>query len=252
MPSGKISKREFMHRGALCATASILPATFASGREYGHGQGMPWRAGVADPPHYGRGEGGFFTVEERQAVDAITARLIPTDETGPGAREADVVTFIDRQLAGFYGRAQRWYMEGPFPDEPLDTQGYQQPHTPAGLWREGLAGLDAHCREAYDDRPFHALSEEDQDAVLTAMADGEIEFEGLSAERFFDFAREMTIEGFFCDPIYGGNRDMAGWRLVGFPGARYDYRDFIHHDGAALDLPPVSLAGRPGWNPQER
>lgn len=190
-----------------------------------------------------------MTDDERSALDAFTARLIPSDDTGPGAREADVLTFIDRQLAGFYGGGQRWYMEGPFP-EPLDTQGYQSEQPPAQLIRDGLAALDLHCRDEHDGRGFAELSSEEQDAVLTALDEEEIEFEGLSAKAFFDFVHEITIEGFFADPIYGGNRDMAGWRLVGFPGARYDYRDYLGHNGAAIEMPPVGLMGRPEWNSQ--
>jgi len=62
---------------------------------------------------------------------------------------------------------------------------------------------------------------------------------------------EMSIEGFFSDPLYGGNRDMADWTLVGFPGAHYDYRDFINHNGTRLDLAPVGLAGRAACSKQQ-
>jgi gluconate 2-dehydrogenase gamma chain len=238
------SRRHFL------ATSAIVGVTFAFSRsaaslEYWGGRGIPWQAGAADAPRPDV-EGGFFSAAERQMVDALTARLIPSDDSGPGAREADVTTFIDRQLAGFYGRGQRWYMEGPFP-EALETQGYQGPYAPAALWREGLAALDAHCRATHDERGFAELDEAEQDAVLEALDKGEIDLDPVDAGQFLSFAKEMTIEGFFCDPIYGGNRDMLGWQYVGFPGARYDYRDFIHHNGAALDFAPVSLMGRPGW-----
>lgn len=79
------------------------------------------------------------------------------------------------------------------------------------------------------------------------MEEGNLEIEGVSASSFFELILTNTIEGFFSDPIYGGNRDMLGWRLVGFPGARYDYRDYLDHDGRRLDIPPVGLAGRPEW-----
>lgn len=246
MSAGGPTRRDILRRGLLATAAFALPVWPARALEYG-GRGMPWAPNRAEPPYYGTEQDVFFTASEREAADAITARLIPTDETGPGAREADVVTFIDRQLAGFYGRAQRWYMHPPFPD-PQDTQGYQSPHTPSELWREGLAALDAHCRETFDGVAFASLPEETQDEILSALEEGEIEFETLSAQQFFEFAKEMTIEGFFCDPVYGGNRDMIGWRLVGFPGARYDYRDFLRHDGARLDIAPVSLVGAPAWN----
>ncbi len=242
----QISRRRLLGSSLLTAAAAVTFPGLGWGRQYGQGGGVPWSPGVADEPYYGTEPLEFFSAAERRAADAITARLIPSDESGPGAREADVVTFLDRQLAGFYGRAQRWYMSGPFP-EPLETQGYQAPQTPAQLWRAGLAALDDHCRETHDGREFAELSEDEQDAVLTGLDEEEIEFDGVSAKQFFDFAREMTIEGFFCDPVYGGNRDMLGWRYVGFPGARYDYRDFLAHNGARVDIPPVSLFGRPEW-----
>ena len=239
-----LSRRRFLASSALIGS-TLTFARWASALEYSGGAGVPWQAGFADAPRPDV-EGGFFSAAERDAVEAITARLIPSDESGPGAREAHVATFIDRQLAGFYGRGQRWYMEGPFP-EPLDTQGYQGPYPPALLWREGLAALDAHCRATHDGQGFAELDAAAQDAVLEALDDGAIDLEPVEAGLFFSLAKEMTIEGFFADPIYGGNRDMLGWRLVGFPGARYDYRDFIHHNGAALDFGPVSLMGRPAW-----
>jgi gluconate 2-dehydrogenase gamma chain len=210
---------------------------------------MPWQPSVADQPYYGTESSNFLTHDERSALDALTSRLIPTDDTGPGAREADVVTFIDRQLAGYYGAGQRWYMQGPF-SEPLETQGYQSEQPPAQLIRDGLVALDAYCRSEYEARGFASLSEVEQDEILTALDEGDVEFEGLSAKAFFDFVHEITVEGFFADPIYGGNRDMVGWHLVGFPGARYDYRDYLGHNGAAIEMPPVGLMGRPEWNSQ--
>lgn len=239
-----MDKRSFLRGSLWCFTALVMPSVLA-GREYG-GRGMPWQAGVADPPYPGPHPAQFFTAEERAIADAIVAHIIPSDETGPGADEAGVITFIEHQLAGYYGQGQRWYMQGPFP-EPMETQGYQSEHPPAGLWREGLAALERYCLQRYE-QGFAALPSETQVEILTAMEDDAVELDTVSAPMFFDFMREMTVEGFFCDPVYGGNRDMAGWRLVGFPGARYDYRDFLHHNGAAIDMPPVGLTGRPAWH----
>jgi gluconate 2-dehydrogenase gamma chain len=245
----RTDRRSFLLRSALLGSAVAVPGLVRA-LELPSGTGMPWAERAADPPYFGLETGGFLTQAERAAVDAITARIIPSDENGPGAREADVVTFIDRQLAGFYGRGQRWYMEGPYP-EPLETQGYQGERPPAALWRAGLAALDAHCRGDPRRRGFAELSEGEQDAVLEGLDEEEVAFEGVSAKQFFDFAKEMTIEGFFCDPIYGGNRDMVGWRYVGFPGARYDYRPFVDHGGRPIDIAPVSLMGGPHWRAGE-
>jgi gluconate 2-dehydrogenase gamma chain len=226
----------------MAGTALTRPAL---ARDYGRGAGMPWEPMTGDTPYYGTGDALFFSAGERATVAAIVARLIPSDEDGPGAPEADVVTFLDRQLAGFYGRGQHWYMRGPF-EEGLPTQGYQSEHTPAALYRHGLAALDVHCRAAHG-APFAELAEPDQDAVLKGLEEEEISFPDVPAKAFFDFLLENAVEGFFADPVYGGNRDMVGWRYVGFPGTRYDYRDFVGHDGARIALPPVGLAGGPEW-----
>lgn len=243
MLNRSVDKRTFLRVGLWSFTALVLPSAL-SARDVA-GDAMPWQPGAAQPPQPPLASN-FFTPAERAIADAALSRLIPSDETGPGAREAGVIDFIDQQLAGYYGRGQRWFMHGPFP-EPLATQGYQFHEPPAGFWRAGLAAMERHCNEAYS-AGFAALPPETQDAVLQAMEDDEVVLEGVPAAKFFAFMREMAIEGFFCDPVHGGNRDMIGWHLVGFPGARYDYRDFLHHNGAAITMPPVGLMGRPGWS----
>lgn len=228
----------------LGGTALAAPAVFA--REMGRGKGMPWKPFTGAVPYYGTGTERFFTPVERTAVAAICARLIPSDEDGPGSTEADVVTFLDRQMAGFYGRGQNWYMKGPFRDG-ASTQGYQSEHAPAMLYRLALAELDTYCRAEHG-VGFAELPATVQDTILKALDDEELTFESVSAKTFFDLILENTIEGFFADPIYGGNRDMVAWRYIGFPGTRYDYRDFVNHNGSPIRLEPVSLTGRPGWS----
>ena len=70
---------------------------------------------------------------------------------------------------------------------------------------------------------------------------------GIDEKYFFGLLLDNVTEGFFADPIYGGNRDMAGWKLVGFPGTRYDYRDVVARPNQPYTLPPVGLQGRPAW-----
>ena len=238
------TRRQAVRLLLLAGTALAAPRLMA--REYGQGEGTPWAPMSGDVPHHGTGEERFLGPAEHAAVAAICARLIPSDEDGAGAAEADVVTFIDRQLAGFYGRGQNWYMKGPF-GEGTSTQGYQSEHPPAMLYRLALAELDAYCRAEHG-APFAELGADEQDAILAGLEGEEIEFDRVPAKTFFDLILENAIEGFFADPIYGGNRDMVGWRYVGFPGTRYDYRDFINHNGAAIVLEPVGLSGRPGWS----
>lgn len=242
MAGRRISRRQFIARSLLGTTAFLAPPAFALTIT----QDLPWLPGrAATPPAYPHLR--YFTAAERRCVDAITARLIPSDDAGVGARETAVTDFIDSQLAGFYGKGERWYMRGPFA-EGLETQGYQSEHTPANLYRSAIAALDAHCRAKLG-AAFADLGEGDQDALLAQMEDGELELDGVSARTFFELVLENAIEGFFGDPIYGGNRDMQGWKLVGFPGARYDYRNYLGHNGAAISIEPVGLKGRPAWNP---
>lgn len=240
---GRISRRAFLGRSVLGSTALLATDAVALTLS----DELPWLPGQADGA-VAYPEARYLTDAERRCVDAITARLIPSDDAGPGARDAGVTDFIDSQLAGFYGRGERWYMRGPFV-EGTEQQGYQSELPPAALYRKAIEALDAHCRDRFGDRAFADLPEEEQDAVLGRIDEGELELDGISAKGFFGLVRENAIEGFFCDPIYGGNRDMVGWKLVGFPGARYDYRDFLDHDGEPISIEPVGLRGRPAWNP---
>lgn len=239
----RLSRRLFLGRALFGSTA--LVATDAVARTLS--QDFRWLPGQADAPR-AYTQARFLTDAERQCVEAITARLIPSDAEGPGAPEAGVTDFIDSQLAGFYGRGERWYMRGPFADG-TDEQGYQAAQPPAGLYRAAIKALDAHCRDRFGDRAFANLTDAEQDALLGRLEAGELELDGVGAKGFFSLIRENAIEGFFCDPIYGGNRDMTGWKLVGFPGARYDYRDFLDHDGERITIEPVGLKGRPAWDP---
>jgi gluconate 2-dehydrogenase gamma chain len=208
---------------------------------------LPWAPGVADRPDAPDVRPGylFFSADEAAFVEAATARLIPADELGPGAVEAGVPRFIDRQLAGPYGHGDHFYLKAPNPKgEP--TQGWQMA-SPAEVYRAAIAAVNRYAADAKG-RPFAALAPEDQDAVLTSLEKGEAQLRGpVAGKAFFDLLLQNTMEGFFADPLYGGNRGMAGWKLIGFPGARYDYRDFVGKHGEPYPLPPVGLMGRPDW-----
>jgi gluconate 2-dehydrogenase gamma chain len=190
----------------------------------------------------------FFTPEEGAAVEALVDRLIPPEADTPGGKDAGCAVFIDRQLAGDYGSSAALYMRPPFRDG-TKNQGSQSPQTPAMRYRLGLASLDAHCRAAYLDKPFARLSGEEQDKLIHSLESGLLTLEQTSGRGFFELLVKDTQHGFLADPIYGGNRDMCAWKMIGFPGARYDYRDWIDKHNKRFPLPPVSLAGRPAWTP---
>lgn len=156
----------------------------------------------------------FLFYEEIGALDALVARIVPGDEGDPGAREAGVVTYIDRALAGPYAEWQLAY-------------------------REGLRLLNAHALQKHN-ATFAALSESDQDAIVGALEANEVPgFGGNGAADFFAMVWAHTIEGLLADPAYGGNRDGVGWKLIGFPGAQYGYSAEEMQYGADLTTKPI-------------
>ena len=86
-------------------------------------------------------------------------------------------------------------------------------------------------------------------AIITGMQNGSLQLQGTSATPFFGILLQDTRYGFFADPIYGGNRDMAAWKMIGFPGARYDYRDWVERHSERYPHPPISIAGRNAGSP---
>ena len=210
---------------------------------------VPWTANEAYPPRaVTPGTLLFLRPDEAATLDAILSRLIPADDLGPGARETGGTLFIDRQLVGPYGGHDWLYMQGPFPPDPLPSQGLQSPLTPREQYRQGLAALAEHCRATYSGKPFQQLSPEDQDKLLAGLEKGQVKLPGFDGRMLFATIQANAIEGFFADPVYGGNQDMTGWRLVGFPGTRYDYRDVMDRPNQPYTLPPVSIHGRPEWS----
>jgi gluconate 2-dehydrogenase gamma chain len=171
----------------------------------------------------------------------LVDRLIPPDPETPGGKDCGCAVFIDRQLAVSYGSARGLYMSPPFlPATP--EQGLQAPSTPAQLYRRMLATLDAHCRSAYAGKTFAQLPDGEKDRLIGGMENGSLQLQGTSAAPFFEILLQDTRQGFFADPIYGGNRDMAAWKMIGFPGAYASYYELVDQHGMELDRGPTSLA----------
>lgn len=208
-----------------------------------------WIPGAAIPPQPVRPGGWeFFIPEEAADVEALVDRLIPPDPQTPGGKDAGCAVYIDRQLAGPYGSARALYMRPPFYENAPATQGPQSPLTPAERYRRSLAALDQHCTTAFAGKHFHQLPPDQQDALITQMQKGQLKFPNISSQGFFELLLQNTREGFFADPVYGGNRNLVGWKLIGFPGARYDYRDWVHEYNKGYPRPPVGIGGRPEWS----
>ncbi len=159
---------------------------------------------------------GYLTPQEVRFLDAAVERLIPADELGPGAKDADVTYYIDRQLCSVWGTHGRNYRSGPWL-EGTPQQGFQSRLIPQEIYRAGIRDTNQYCNKQYG-KYFEFLTGEQRDEVLQALEHGKLDLPSLSSKLFFDILWRNTEEGFFADPVYGGNRDKVGWKLLGFPG----------------------------------
>jgi gluconate 2-dehydrogenase gamma chain len=184
----------------------------------------------------------FLKPDEAAFVEALVDHMIPEDELSPAGTEIGVNTYIDRALASGWGKGDRLYMQGPWKPGTAN-QGYQLALTPAQLWRAGIEAVNAHCHKTYG-KAFDAITAAQRQEVLTALDAGRLNFEGgLSARAFWTMAYQNVMEGMFADPIYGGNRDKAGWKLVGFPGVVQNNRNrVVAMRGRKVEVDPVSIS----------
>jgi gluconate 2-dehydrogenase gamma chain len=214
----------------------------------------------------------YFSPFQAEIVNAAAGRIIPNDQNGPGASEAGVVYFIDRQLSASFGFNGRRYANGPF-TVGTPTQGDQSGMDMRDRYRLGIQGMEDYAQQLYQ-MGFAKLTPEDQDRILTDMEAGiPTTFDGSSiqaattepsgggtegmhkmspgnpgvgASAFFQLLRSHVIAGFFVDPVYGGNQNMVGWKLIGFPGAHVSYTGSISKYGVPFDGPYTSLAAYQG------
>lgn len=208
-----------------------------------------------------------LTETEAVAVETITARLLPGTPDDPGAREAGVVYYIDYLLSQNEGFVEPTYRSGPWargyegdtepdpepdviwvPAEDLSRYGYQAPLSPLAIYQIGLQALEEYASETWE-RSIAELEDEEVDEMIWAMLGNEIEqFTEFSPISFFHTLRLHTAEGFFSDPGYGGNRDLAGWRLIGFPGAQRSYSPLeMQTEGTRRE--PQPMHDLPVFNP---
>ncbi|MDH0746861.1 gluconate 2-dehydrogenase subunit 3 family protein [Pseudomonas sp. GD03842] len=238
------SRREFLRRSAI-----LIPAVSLGG--YSATQIVapaPVQAAAAadEPAHAPKAyEPSFFTAAEWQFVNAACAVIIPEDEEGPGAVSAGVPEFLDRQMETPYAYGRLWYMQGPFiTDQPVEL-GFQYKLVPREMYRLGIAEVDAVCQTAHG-KHFAELPEQVRVATLTALEKGQLKLNNVPGEMFFALLLKNVKEGYFADPKYGGNQDMAGWKMIGFPGARADFMDWVDRPNERYPLGPVSINGLKG------
>jgi len=215
---------------------------------------------------------GFLTLnpDELTVVGALAEAIIPTDSSGPGAKEAGVVYFIDNMLAGNYGKGGNYFLQGPFvtPQSgsltvmgavyPSTTKtaitysggtitprlqagtAYQYAFNPREFWRRGLMYLQSYCNAAKGGKNFEALSSADQITVLQEMFDNSASntalrsaFQGPTAAEFFNEIHDMVTAGYWADPLYGGNVGKVGWKLLASNGV---------NSGSGQGYSPIQLA----------
>ena len=238
----KLTRRSFVN---FAVTACLMSST--SVRALTISQSLPWTPSSATPPtQVLPGPWVFFTPIEALLIEAIVDRLIPADQNSLGGKDAGCAVFIDRQLAGPFGNADGLYMSAPFLTG-VSTQGFQADASPATRYRAALKSIADYVEKNFAGKAFYQLATADQDRILSGLETGSLRLDGADATGFFSLLLQNTQEGYFADPVYGGNRDMEGWKLIGFPGARYDYRDWVERHNEAYPLPPVSIMGRAEW-----
>jgi gluconate 2-dehydrogenase gamma chain len=240
-----VSRRSLL-KGAAAAAAATAATGCADGRDGAPAADVDAPAFGPLPPEAPRLNCNllsFFAREEARTVEAITGRILPGSADDPGAIEACATAYIDQKLGQFEGAAQPTYSNRPFARgvtrragsdqgardaiavaaDQLPRYGPQSPLSPQESYRQGLRALDRYCRRRFRSS-FVDLSESRQDRVLEALErDRATGFYQPSASDFFELVHQDTIEGVFCDPAYGGNRDMVGWKLIGWPGAQRAY-----------------------------
>jgi gluconate 2-dehydrogenase gamma chain len=218
MSEDNVPRRQFLLGAGLAGTA--LAAGLS---EPAQAQQQPPTASATPPESEP-----FITLTALEAafITAAVDTLIPADELSPSGSDCGVAIFIDRQLGSAWGGGARMYRAGPFV-KGKPEQGYQLALTPREYFAAGIAAANAWTRKTYGGKDFDRLTAADRVSALKTMEDGKASFENFDAKAFFGQLHAITMAGFFADPIYGGNRDKVGWKLLGFPGLPATYADKV-------------------------
>jgi len=216
---------------ASATTAAMIPAPSAQAQQSAVTPAASQAAGYE-----------FLNLDEAAFIEALVDHMVPADEVSPKGTDLGINIYIDRALAGAWGKGERLYMQGPW-KQGAPSQGYQLPLTPAQLYRAGIEATNAYCRKTYG-KPFDRLEEAQRQEVMVGLATGKVTFDsGLPARVFWSTVYQTVMEGMFSDPIYGGNRNKAGWRMLGFPGAIAVHRDHIEkYRDKEFPTDPVGIA----------
>jgi gluconate 2-dehydrogenase gamma chain len=220
--------------GAAAAGSALAPLTPAAAQTPA--------AAISPPPAAPAGYT-FLKPQEVPFIEAVVDHMVPADELTPSGTDLGIATFIDRALAGSWGKGDRLYQQGPWATGTAN-QGYQLPLTPSELYRAAIAGCDVYCRKTFG-KSFERCSADQKETFLKDLQGGKIMLDGgIPGRVFFGVLYVNVMEGMFADPIYGGNRDKAGWKMLGFPGVMANNAENAkkYNDGQRFNPPPVSIA----------
>lgn len=229
MSDNNFDRRDFLKSavvGGAAAATAVLPSAATA------------QANAAAPaPGYA-----FLTPEEAAFVETLVDHMVPADQHTPKGTDVGIHTYIDRALAGGWGKGDKLYMQGPWADG-VPEQGYQLPLLPADLYRFGIANTNAHCVKAYG-KPFDQITSAQREEVVKGLDSGKLTFEsGLSSRVFFGVVYQTVMEGLFADPIYGGNKDKVGWKMLGFPGVvQVNAQNIAKYKNKQYKVDPVGIA----------
>src|SRR6476661_125727 len=235
-PKLTVGRREFLSGvGVAGAAAALTPVPKADAQP----------ASPQAAPHGGGHSAGYTFLKPLEVpfVEAVVDHMVPKDELTPSGTEIGIATFIDRALAGSWGKGDRLYMQGPWA-KGTPNQGYQLPLTPAELYRAGIEGSNVYCRKTFG-QTFDKCTAEQKEMFLKDLSGGKITFTGgLAGRAFFNVLYQTVIEGMFGDPIYGGNKDKIGWKMLGFPGVMANNAENVkqYSDGRRFPANPVSIS----------
>lgn len=235
-------RRTILKLAGLGAGAAVLPATAQQtdpiaqtgaapvpappSPPKGHDMASHAAPAPADPNAAPRPGYVFLDAEEAAFVEAFVDTLIPADELTAKGSDLGVATFVDRQLWSAWGQGRNMYMQGPF-QEGTPEQGYQLALVPADIVRLGIADLNGWTRKNYGDNSFDTVTDPQRIEIVTALEANKVALDAVPTPVFFNMLYQLTMDGFFADPIHGGNRGKASWKLVGYPGVGEMYADKI-------------------------
>jgi len=232
MEKDGFNRRAFL-KGAAAGGAAVVTVTLPPAAQ-AQPQGQAPAAGSAGYA--------FLNPDEAAFIEAVVDQMVPADQYTPKGTDLGLSIYIDRALAGGWGKGDRLYMQGPW-QQGTPSQGYQLPLTPADLYRAGIAAANAACVKA-NGKTFDKVTPAQRQEFLLAWQGGKVTFDsGLPPQVFFTTLYQNVMEGMFADPIYGGNRQKAGWKMLGFPGAiAVNYQNVEKYRGRKYTVDPQGIA----------